>query len=250
MPGVRNLFLMADFDDFESFFCKARDLHSNISENTEPCSQWLRACGSDADPDLFLALHAVQSTLTTEYPGLSENPQTRKTFYSKDTPALLSQIVNASAAECAEIALLAHACLNRMGYHNHYVSGAVAWSDVEEYPEGHCYVRIPCRGGLVIFDPSNPVSSNQGTFPALYEAGRKQAEAFERHAAKSSAFLEVANTLTHKRAYFGVHDGTGIDLAHYTVDANGTLLRQFNVPRRAPSRQSFKALHPKPPAAP
>lgn len=235
-PGIRDLFLLADFKTFEPFFSKVQSYHNKISSNAIQCGEWLQSCGSDTDPEIFLALHAFQSTLKTEHPEISKHANTRNGFYAEDTPAHLGDVVAANAAQCAEIALLAHESLNRIGIENEYVSGAVAWRNDNECPGEHCYIRIPLQDRIIIYDPSNPVMSDQGQFPAIYEADRKQDEKFEEYAAKGPAFMILRNTLTRKDAFYGVHGGTGIDLRYFTIGANGSTIHsgQTEISHTAP----------------
>jgi hypothetical protein len=221
--------VVADFGSFEPMFDRMKEAYERgaTPERMAHCRDWLKSVGSDADPGLFMAMSVFQKTLEKEHPEISGQRDLRQGFYRAAAPApALSAVVAGKGAECAEIALLAHAALRHMGFPNTFVCGGAVWDRDSEYSQKHSFIMAGEPGGrTAIFDPANPVRSGEEVLPAVYFADAAQVAAFEERARRGDSLMAVRNTLTGEESFFGASDGASVYLDKCAVHLGGKLPR-------------------------
>lgn len=177
--------------------------------NLDELQRWLDDQGFRIEAQLFAKLVAFTIQIDKNYPNRSDEIEGRTEQYEKaEGKATLSQLFDAKAVACAEIAILAKLFLQQVGTPSRFVSGDVLWNKASEFSEEHSFIVIDENGKSYIYDPTNPVKTDFGYFPSIYminETHRKELTANHKQ------FVAVRNMLSKKEAYFGVNDGTNVD---------------------------------------
>lgn len=211
LGGPANVSVEADFGNLAPMFEQLQQARVKIKP--DGLAAWLTETNINVEPDLFAAAYVFQRVLAKYYPDISANADTdRMAFYKAGKQPKLSEIVGAKSAECAEIALLAHAWLNRQGVPNQYFSGHVMFDRNFEFAGAHSFIVIPRQDSTLIFDPANATETPAGGMPSLYRVtSPDQLRDWEQARDKQSAFLVLTNEISGAEALFGVSTETSID---------------------------------------
>ncbi len=170
--------------------------------------QWLGSQRIEIDEKLFATLFAFTKKFEEKYPDNPDRAEARRKLYGeKSKEVKLSDIFNANAAECAEIAALAQVYLQQEGVPSTYFSGDVLWNKDEEFSEEHSFIIIRQGDKVYIYDPANPTNTTSGKFPSIYTA---EANFDEEIAKRQKRFVTAKNLLSKKVAFFGTNDGTNV----------------------------------------
>jgi hypothetical protein len=206
--------LRADFNACEDFLSRAQDILGKNTDKIEGIGQWLGQYKTDLDPNLFVKLWSIQLAIEKNYPEASAKAEqddvvssSKRQIFNSSTMPALSDVLKEGYAQCPEYSLLAHAALNRLGVQNQYMVGAMAF-DQDDYACSHAYILIPQKDKLIVYDPTNPIRTEQSTFPSIYEATAEQAAAWQANAKDRRSLMALKNLLTGKEAYFGSCDQT------------------------------------------
>jgi len=201
-----NIKVIGDFGNFEQFFTETHELAEQY--NLPKLKEWLGLEEVEVDEKLFATLFAFTKKFEEKYPDNPERAGARRRLYSeKGKETKLSDILNANAAECAEIAALAQGYLQQEGIPSTYFSGDMLWDRDEEFSEAHSFIVIRQGDEVYIYDPANPTNTTQGRFPSIYttEVG------FDEEMTKGQKrFVTSTNVLGKKEIFYGVNDGTDI----------------------------------------
>jgi hypothetical protein len=195
-----------DFEKFQDFFKEVQQVAA--SYDLVEMRQWLDSQNIKVDERLFAKLVAFTKKLDKTYPDNPDRAATRRKIYGeKGLELKLSDIFDANAAECAEIAALAQFYLQQEGIPSSYFSGDVLWNEEQEFSDEHSFVIIRQGDKLYIYDPANPTATNYGKFPSLYTTETS----FDEEVNKGrKIFVSSRNILSKKEAFFGVNDMTSV----------------------------------------
>jgi len=170
--------------------------------------EWLSSQNIEIDEKLFAKLFAFTKKLDQQYPENPDRSKQRQELYQEKRDALkLSDIFEANAAECAEIAALAQSFLQEEGVSSSYFSGDALWDKGQEFSEEHSFVIIHDGAKTYIFDPANPTNTNSGKFPSIYKT---EANFEEEMGKKQKKFVTATNLLSKKQAFYGANDGSNV----------------------------------------
>lgn len=202
-----NVGVKGDFESFTEIYQEANTLAEKYDLNQ--LGEWLKDVKIDITPKLFAILYAFTKVYEKHYPDNTERAQIRRKLYKEKGNAItLSDIFNANAAQCAEIAAIAQYYLQSAGVDTKYISGDVLWNKEHEFSEAHSFLEIKDGEKTYLYDPTNPVNTTQGFSPSIYTTNVN----FDNEINKDQKrFATATNLIGHKEAYFGVNDGTDIE---------------------------------------
>jgi hypothetical protein len=198
---------VADFERLEPFLKETKELAA--SYQLPELRKWLEGEHIAFDEKLFAALFAFTKKYEVAYPEASEKKDVRKSLYARaNEDVLLSEVFEANAAECAEIAALAQAYLQQEGIHSSYFSGDVLWNRGQEFSGAHSFVVIRENNETCIFDPTNPTNTSIGKCPSIYKAEKFDEEMEE----DKKRFLAVHNLIAKSEVLYGMNlsDGSNV----------------------------------------
>lgn len=229
--GKFDLAVTADLDKFEHFFQKVEE-NARHFENNEGMKNWLKQVAPDFDAKTFAHMYAFDNVLRKMYPNLSSNISKRQGFYDTAGSKRLSQSFDAGICQCAEMAILAQAYLERQGFNTKYFGGEVLHSSEDEFGEAHCFVSLKTEKGEDFFyDPANPTLYSNTYLPRIsaIEATTAQKQQFENKIHSESgkrncAFLEAKDIITKSSWYYGCGDGANI-YPSFIISKNKTPLQ-------------------------
>lgn len=201
-----NIKTTGDFENFKQFFTDTDELANKY--DLPKLKEWLDSQEIEIDEKLFATLFAFTNKLEENYPDNPERAKMRKKIYrERDKDTKLSDIFNANAAECAEIALLAQGYLQQEHVPSSYFSGDVLWNREHEYSSPHSFITIRQGDNTYIYDPANPIQADNGKLPRIYSTE----VSFDGEMAKGKKrFVTCTNLLTKAEAFYGVNDHTNI----------------------------------------
>lgn len=157
---------------------------------------------------MFANLFAFTKKFEQRFPINRQANQSRWRLYrEKGKEIKLSEVFAAKATECAEIAALAQGYAQSEGIPATYFSGEVLWDKGHEFSEPHSFIVIRQAGKTYIWDPANPLQTDQGVFPSVYLA---EADFDSQVSRSQKRFVSTKNILSKRVAYFGVSNGTNI----------------------------------------
>jgi|GEM_PF-6955298 len=204
-----DLKILPDFENLGALFTAADDVFNGIK--FDKLEAEMARNNITAEPMLFARLYAFQ--MASEKAGvraLDQNTEARRYQKYIDGSLTLSNVINDKCAQCAEMALAAHAYLKAHGVDNSFVSGNVFWkqSDGEfmEYNEPHAFIFIPqAQGGQTLYDPMNPTMFQGGfAIPSLYLITPAYFAAWEARADSQKSFMKLPHMITGQEALYGV----------------------------------------------
>jgi len=206
-PTGEMINIIGDFESFEQFLSETSKLADEY--DLAEIKQWLGSKGADIDEKLFAVLRAFTENFQKKYP---DNPQRgevrRKILNSRENKEIkLSDIFGENGAECAEIAALVQAYLQKEGISSTYFSGHVLWRKSDEYSDMHTFIIIRQDGKVYIYDPANPTSIASETIPSVFTA---EANFDEEMAKKQNRFVTAKNIFDKKEVFYGVSDCTSV----------------------------------------
>lgn len=201
-----NIQVAVDFKNFEQFLTETRELTGTY--DLPKLKEWLILQGIEINEKLLATLFAFTKKFEEKYPDNPEKAEVRRKLYSeKGKEIKLSDILNANAAECAEIAALAQGYLQREGVSSTYFSGDVLWNRDDEFSIKHSFIIIRQGEKFYIYDPTNPTITTSGKFPSIYTT---EADFDEEMAKGQKRFVTAENLLSKKEAFYGTNDGTNV----------------------------------------
>lgn len=197
---------IADLSSFEELFLEIHKLM--CAYNMDNLRKWLNDMNFDIDPPLFAQLVAFTKKLAEEYPIHKENQYLREKLYREKAGTItLSDVFSKESAMCAEIAALAQGYLQQEQISSSYFNGDVLWKEEYEFSEKHTFVVIRTEAATYIYDPANPLKTNQGTFPQI----SKLTVDFDQELAKGKRrFVTAIDIMTNKPIYYGVNNNTNV----------------------------------------
>jgi hypothetical protein len=205
--------ITGDFENFKDFFEQVNEMASKY--DLPKLKEWLASQEIEIDEKIFAKLLAFTKKFEQQYPHNSEGGQTRKKLYTEQgTELKLSDIFRVNSAECAEISALAQDYLQNAGISSTYFSGDVLWDRDSEFSEEHSFIVIRQGKKIYLYDPTNPLGTNQGTFPSIYTT---EANFDEEMRKNKKRFITARNILSKKEAFYGVNDGTNVDAERHIV---------------------------------
>jgi hypothetical protein len=201
-----NIKVTGDFENLKQFFDETHELAGKY--DLPKLKEWLSAQKIDIDEKVFATLFAFTKKFEEKYPGNPERAETRRKLYSeKGKEVKLSDIFGANSAECAEIAALVQAYLQKEGVTSTYFSGDVLWDKDWEFSEEHSFIIIRQGDKVYIYDPTNPVNTTSGKFPSIYTTEAK----FDEEMAKGQKrFVTAKNLVSKKEAFYGTNNGANV----------------------------------------
>lgn len=219
-PGVFDLTVTVDTDNFEQFFeLLDKNVTNMLADNN--MKQWVSQYAPQFDVPTFAAMYAFDNLLRRKYPNLSENAINRNAFYSKEKSPALSDAFTTKVCKCAEIAILAQLYFEHGNYvkDSRYFGGELLQSSTEEFGEQHSFIVFGNGSNDYIYDPANPIRGNDSSvyFPRIQtiEATPQQKKQFEQKflsnaPGRKCAFFETKNIFTGQKLYYGAGDGCNI----------------------------------------
>jgi hypothetical protein len=213
LNGKMDLCVNADFEKFDGFFEKSKNIQDQMKAKADEIQKWLEDSNIPLDAETFIPFYANQFALNTMYPDISKNRGARSALYEAGKVPNLSEVINNGSAECAEIALLTHKNLEHMGVENQYFYGAVLWNVDWEFADQHSFILVPHEKELLFYDPANPTDSSIGTMPSLHRASDAQVQKWQAQGAQKKGFLVLENMISGKKAAYGIDNHTNIDPA-------------------------------------
>lgn len=201
-----NIKVTADFEKFKEFF---QQIHEIAAKYDLPkLKEYLAANGIEIDEKLFSELFAFTKKFEQQYPDNPERAEARRKLYSEKGKGIkLSDIFNANAAECAEIAALAQGYLQQEDVDSSYFSGDVLWNRDKEFSEEHSFLIIRIGEKVYLYDPTNPTNTTAGKFPSIYTTDANFGEEMRKG---QKRFVTAKNLISKKEAFYGVNDGTNV----------------------------------------
>ena len=212
-PGRLDLAVKADINQFKDFFEIVQKYTKNI-QNNQSMQNWLKQNSSDFDIRIFSHLLAFDNVLRKIYPKLSDHIEQRSNFYDTEGSKTLSQAVENGVCQCAEIAILAQAYLQKQDIQSQYFGGEMFRSLEDEFAEAHSFIMLKVLENDYIYDPVNSIFKNSMYLPRIssIEATPEQKKQFEKKIhiegdKRNCAFLEAKNILTKSSWFYGCGDG-------------------------------------------
>lgn len=231
--GKNDLRVVADIDNFESFFQTVEKNALNF-EKSEEMKTWLNQIAPGFDPKIFAHMFAFDNVLRIKYPNLTSNVSKRIMFYNPEEKKTLTQAVDEGVCQCAEIAILAQAYFQRQGVKTRYFGGELLHSSEEEFGEAHSFLELKTDKEDYFYDPANPIWDKGRYMPRVssIEATSAQKQKFEKkiHTPKgrNCAFLEAKNILVPSPVwYYGCGDGCNI-FPSFIISKNNVSLSSQN----------------------
>jgi ABC-type Fe3+/spermidine/putrescine transport system ATPase subunit len=199
-----------ELEDFDEFFEDALEQLTE-DERLKKIGAWLEQDEVDVDAELFAKLVAFRKVYEEQLQGRrdAETGKERKSLYqeSERKQAKLSEVLDGGTQRCAEIAALAQYALQEGGIDSAYIGGDMLRDREHEFASEHSFILVEHEGEEYIYDPSNPVQTNQGAFPSLY---RTEASFDDEVHKQKKRFVKAKNIISERELYFGVSDGTNI----------------------------------------
>jgi hypothetical protein len=156
------------------------------------------------DLELLAKLWAFTEVFFTLFKVYAD-PLAREEQYKQGTP-LLSDIILHNLAECAEVALLAQAYLQRQGIRSTIVVGHILESKDDEFPGEHTFIYLTSHDQEFIFDASNPKRFGGARLPRI-----QYAPGFSRVlASRHQAFARTVSIYDGKEVFYGVGERVSV----------------------------------------
>lgn len=209
-----NIKVLADFENLREWFEKMQERKDKII-SAENLMVWAESRGLDRN--IFSSIASFTKTFGEVY-VLNPKPElSRQDLYRQagQGGVKLSDVFKGGVAECAEIAMVAQYELQRQGINSKYFSGDVLWGKEDEFSEEHSFIVIRQGDKTLIFDPANPVNTEEGRFPSVYTV---EADFNQEVRGGKKKFITAKNVLSGKNAYFGVNDGTNVSEKNIVSD--------------------------------
>lgn len=207
LPGRNDIFVKADFENFKDFYDETHNRSNKYS--LEGLKKWTTDNNIPLEPKLLATLMGFTEVFGERYPR-SKIQEGRFRAYSGKRELTLSELFANNTIACAEIAALAQSYLQREGIASKYFSGDVLWDKNHEFSESHTFIVIPQGERQIIYDPTNPTKTKEGSlFPSIYTTDANfDAEV----STKKRKLIETRNILFKNKvvAYFGANGGTNV----------------------------------------
>lgn len=226
--GKLNVEVIADIEKFEMFFQKV-EKNAKKSQNNTSMIKWLSQNASGFEAEIFMHMCAYDNILRKMYPDFCSNISNRQKFYDSGKEHKLSEAFECGICQCAEIAILAQAYLQRQGLNTKYFEGELLYSADDEFGERHSFITFKTpQGNDYFYDPATPHNTSVAGFclPRIssFEATPDQKQQFENRIHSSSkelncAFLEAKDIITQSKLYYGYGNGANI-LPSYIISKN------------------------------
>jgi hypothetical protein len=201
-----NIQMEGDFENFQDFFDEVLELASKY--NLPKLKEWLDSQGVEMNEKTFASLFAFTKKFEEKRKENPNRASDRRMLYTERKDLKLSDVFKGNIAECAEIAALTQAYIQKTGINSSYFSGDVLWRKDQEFPEAHSLIVIREGDKTYLYDPTNPTETNQGKYPSIYTTESN----FDMEVRKGQKrFVSARNLLNGKEVFFGVSDGTAIN---------------------------------------
>lgn len=211
-----NLAVTADIENFERLFKNVETNAKHFADNKD-WMESLHKAHPNLDLKLFVHVFAFDNIVRKMYPNMSANESQRTGFYDATGNKKLSQSFSYGVCQCAEIAILAQAYLQRAGFETTFFNGELLHSAEDEFGEAHSFLSVKTDKGNYFYDPANPSNGDVGFAPRLSvikatEAQKKQFEEIIHSTSKERhcAFLEAKDIFSKSSWYYGFGDGCNI----------------------------------------
>lgn len=184
-------------------------------------TQQLAEKAVDIDPNLIELLQAFTFSFSRLLDEQSTAGFNRKSWYEdkkeKGITPKLTDIFGEKMAMCSEVSLFAYHFLKENGIDVKFFNGAML-REIEELsiPELHAFLVINSGGQELIFDPANPsvFSDGKRNLPllTLLKPCVKISDQLD-VMRQNVLMLECENIASGDKSFYGVSDGTNIDLS-------------------------------------
>lgn len=205
-------FTVADLSAFGSFYETVSKGAASLDK--EKVQSWLETAHIEIDPDTFTKLYAFTKIFEKNYPQDPDNESKRREMYKERDAVPMSEVLGKQSQECAEIAAVAQGFLQHEGVASSYVSGEVLWTEDQEFPSVHSFLVIREKGKTFIYDPTNPLQTQDGSLPSLYEPHANFDEEMDK---KKKVFVRTTNVMTHEESFFGVGDHASLNPERHII---------------------------------
>jgi hypothetical protein len=204
-------FAIADLSRFH-------DLYNSVTKGAdsldgEKIRSWLEVAEIKMDSETFAKLYAFTRIFAKNYPQNPDYEPRRLALYEVDE-VLVSDVLSEQVQECAEVAAVAQGYLQQEGISSSYLSGEVLWSEDAEFPMPHSFIIIRENGKTFIYDPTNPIHTQDGILPSIYEPNVDLDTELRK---KKKVFIRSTNVMTHEDSFFGVGDHASLSPERHIV---------------------------------
>ncbi len=159
--GQNNIYMIADFDSFDSLFDSIKKNAEGLMKN-EPVKSWYNGVKSDLDFPLFCHMMAFNNVVNKVYPDIIDSRKHLE-FYDVQEAKKLSDVVAHKSCACAEFSVLAQEYFQRQNISTRYVSGEVVKNnDLEDF-EAHSFIVLSDKDKKYIYDPVNMMRFANGS---------------------------------------------------------------------------------------
>lgn len=200
-----NTMLLVDWSGVESLIGQMQTTQEKYSRLR--MKNWLESENMFIDEDLFAMLYTFVN-IYNEQIGFKSNGQTRRELYHNGIPKL-SEVINAKAAECAEIAVVAQLYLQELGLDSSYFQGEVLWKKTFEFGEMHSFIPLMFDGKEYIFDPANPHDTT-GNVEMLLPRIQVVQDFKEWVGRDRKTYVETRSVFNQSPIWYGVGNATNI----------------------------------------
>ena len=159
--GRNNLYMIADFDSFDSLFDSIKKNAESLMKN-EPVKSWYNGVKSDLDFSLFCHMMAFNNVVNKVYPDIID-ARKHQDIYDVKEAKKLSEAVEAKACACTEFSVLAQGYFQSQNIPTRYVAGEVIKNnDLDDF-EAHSFIVLSDKDKKYIYDPVNMMRFANGS---------------------------------------------------------------------------------------
>ena len=200
--------IVTDLSHFNGFFTEVDKDYAKMQKNIVPCEKWLQSCHAEPlvlHADLFMRLHAFQSVMQkrnySRKPGTTDRDAKAKFIEGWDPT--LSALMENGFGQCVQKSILATEYLRRSGIDAKCFSGTQT-DNLDDENHGHCVVIIEHKNSLLIYDPAQPVVSDDGmTYPSLIPVDKNGYENWLSIAREERCYMRLIKPFSGKEVFYG-----------------------------------------------
>jgi hypothetical protein len=176
-------------------------------------AEWLGKLKASIDTRIFAACYSFLEFTA----DLKDNSDAHFSFYTRPLSPNLSEILDAKAAKCAELAILGQLTLQKMGFTSYYFGGGWLESRTHGFAEAHSFVVITDRNDTYVWEVANPLETTGGLMPRILKMPPDFLQ--EMRSARTNKFCVGTNILDPtEKGIYGVIDGTSVQEAQILAE--------------------------------
>ncbi len=159
--GIIDTHMQVDYDSFSELFGLI-EKNAKYLMSVPTIKSWYENQKSDLDFSLFCHMMAFNNVIKLKYPDII-NMHNHNRFYDRQEPKKLSDAIDQKACACTELAVLAQGYFQQQNIPTRYVGGELVINNHFDDFEAHSFIAFTADNKKYIYDPVNPVRTNNDT---------------------------------------------------------------------------------------